>query len=189
MGRWLWRGYLHTGGNFIGRWRDTFTSEHLRGYEGAFGMVRAGDIFYPAHFPTRLEDSLGVDVSGAPPTGPLGPLATDVAQVAPALPSSALLSRSPAGPGGGTSSSARLDVDVDVHVGAGPGVGVVTASSIPVPVPVATADVIVSEGPEEGATAPAPAPASRNREIESGSEGDEQRSAKRARVITADDEE
>ena len=31
MGRWLWRGYLHTGGYLVGRWRDTFTAEHLRG--------------------------------------------------------------------------------------------------------------------------------------------------------------
>ena len=60
MGRWLWRGYIHTGGYLIGRWRDSFTPEHLRGYEGAFAMVRAGDIFYPPHFPSRMEDSLGV---------------------------------------------------------------------------------------------------------------------------------
>ncbi len=66
MGRWLWRGYLQTGGHLIGRWRDTFTAENLRGYEGAFGMVRAGDIFYPSHFPKRMEDSLGVDHSGVP---------------------------------------------------------------------------------------------------------------------------
>lgn len=31
MGRWLWRGYLHTGGYLIGRWRDTCTPEHLQG--------------------------------------------------------------------------------------------------------------------------------------------------------------
>ena len=29
-------------------------------------MVRAGDIFYPTHFPARMEDSLGVDHSGIP---------------------------------------------------------------------------------------------------------------------------
>ncbi|EIW70963.1 hypothetical protein TREMEDRAFT_27348, partial [Tremella mesenterica DSM 1558] len=40
MGKWLWRGYLHTGGYLVGRWRDTFTPENLRGYEGAFAMVR-----------------------------------------------------------------------------------------------------------------------------------------------------
>ncbi|ORY29530.1 hypothetical protein BCR39DRAFT_170415 [Naematelia encephala] len=84
MGRWLWRGYLHTGGHLIGRWRDTFTVENLRGYEGAFGMVRAGDIFYPSHFPKRMEDSLGVDHSGVPGHAP-GPV--------PAFPSQQLLSR------------------------------------------------------------------------------------------------
>ena len=31
MGRWVWRGYLQTGGHLLGRWRDTFTPEHLRG--------------------------------------------------------------------------------------------------------------------------------------------------------------
>jgi hypothetical protein len=64
MGRWLWRGYLHPGGHLLGRWRDTFTPDNLRGYEGAFGMVRAGDPFYPEHFPVRMEDSLGMDSSG-----------------------------------------------------------------------------------------------------------------------------
>ncbi|OCF32386.1 hypothetical protein I316_06056 [Kwoniella heveanensis BCC8398] len=71
MGRWLWRGYIHTGGYLVGRWRDTFTAENLRGYEGAFGMIRAGDPLYPPHFPTRLEDSLGVNQSGPP--GPPAP--------------------------------------------------------------------------------------------------------------------
>ncbi|KAL7419728.1 hypothetical protein Q5752_005644 [Cryptotrichosporon argae] len=61
MGRWLWRGYLHAGGYMIGRWRDTFTAEALRGYEGAFGMLRAGDSFYPSHFPKRMDESAGVD--------------------------------------------------------------------------------------------------------------------------------
>ncbi|WWC68735.1 uncharacterized protein I206_102669 [Kwoniella pini CBS 10737] len=63
MGRWIWRGYLHTGGYMVGRWRDTFTAENLRGYEGAFGMIRAGDPLYPDHFPKRMEDSLGVNVN------------------------------------------------------------------------------------------------------------------------------
>jgi hypothetical protein len=64
MSKWLWRGYLHTGGHLLGRWRDSVTDEHLRGksyavlytteltgpgYEGAFGMVRAGDISWPPH--------------------------------------------------------------------------------------------------------------------------------------------
>ncbi|WVF67099.1 hypothetical protein IAT40_001844 [Kwoniella sp. CBS 6097] len=69
MGRWLWRGYIHTGGYLVGRWRDTFTAENLRGYEGAFGMIRAGDPLYPSHFPTRMEDSLGVNQSGPPGPG------------------------------------------------------------------------------------------------------------------------
>lgn len=68
MGKWLWRGYLHTGGYFIGRWRDSFTPEHLRGNEGAIGMVRAGALFYPPHFPQRMEDSLGVRIPT--PNGP-----------------------------------------------------------------------------------------------------------------------
>ncbi|WWC60195.1 uncharacterized protein I303_102760 [Kwoniella dejecticola CBS 10117] len=63
MGRWIWRGYLHTGGYMVGRWRDTFTAENLRGYEGAFGMIRAGDALYPDHFPKRMEDSLGVNAN------------------------------------------------------------------------------------------------------------------------------
>ncbi|WWD16640.1 hypothetical protein CI109_101070 [Kwoniella shandongensis] len=61
MGRWLWRGYLHTGGYMVGRWRDCFTPENLRGYEGAFGLIRAGDTLYPDHFPKKMEDSLGVN--------------------------------------------------------------------------------------------------------------------------------
>ncbi|WVQ94536.1 hypothetical protein IAU59_001615 [Kwoniella sp. CBS 9459] len=69
MGRWLWRGYIHTGGYLVGRWRDTFTAENLRGYEGAFGMIRAGDPLYPSHFPARMEDSLGVNQSGPPGPG------------------------------------------------------------------------------------------------------------------------
>lgn len=67
MGRWLWRGYLHTGGHLIGRWRDTFTPENLRGYEGAFGMIRAGDVFYPPQYPTQMPDSLGVNQADALP--------------------------------------------------------------------------------------------------------------------------
>ena len=31
MSKWLWRGYLHTGGHLLGRWRDSVTDEHLRG--------------------------------------------------------------------------------------------------------------------------------------------------------------
>ncbi|WWC87780.1 uncharacterized protein L201_002672 [Kwoniella dendrophila CBS 6074] len=66
MGRWIWRGYLHTGGYMVGRWRDTFTAENLRGYEGAFGIIRAGDPLYPDHFPKRMEDSLGVNANVHP---------------------------------------------------------------------------------------------------------------------------
>lgn len=40
------------------------TADAFIGYEGPFGMVRAGDIFYPSHFPTRMEDSLGVAALG-----------------------------------------------------------------------------------------------------------------------------
>ncbi|OXG09832.1 hypothetical protein C367_07011 [Cryptococcus neoformans Ze90-1] len=59
--RWLWRGYILTGGYLVGRWRDTFTPETLRGYEGAFGLIRAGGIYYPEHFPKRMDDSAGVN--------------------------------------------------------------------------------------------------------------------------------
>jgi hypothetical protein len=41
MSKWLWRGYLHTGGHL--------TELTGPGYEGAFGMVRAGDISWPPH--------------------------------------------------------------------------------------------------------------------------------------------
>lgn len=75
MGCWLWRAYLNTGGHLIGRWRDTFTPEHLRGesetmpllivgYEGSFGMIRAGDVFYPPSYPTKMDHSLGMDSAG-----------------------------------------------------------------------------------------------------------------------------
>ncbi|KAJ1300685.1 hypothetical protein OPQ81_002332 [Rhizoctonia solani] len=39
-GRWLYKGYLVSGGNWVGRWRDTFTSERLSGYEGVFSVTR-----------------------------------------------------------------------------------------------------------------------------------------------------
>ncbi|KAG8689023.1 hypothetical protein FRC11_004281 [Ceratobasidium sp. 423] len=38
--RWLYKGYLVSGGNWVGRWRDTFTSVHLSGYEGVFSITR-----------------------------------------------------------------------------------------------------------------------------------------------------
>ncbi|CAE6473813.1 unnamed protein product [Rhizoctonia solani] len=38
-GRWLYKGYV-SGGNWVGRWRDTFTSERLSGYEGVFSVTR-----------------------------------------------------------------------------------------------------------------------------------------------------
>ncbi|KAK4685690.1 hypothetical protein P7C73_g4455, partial [Tremellales sp. Uapishka_1] len=60
--RYLWRGYLHSGGYLLGRWRDTFTPETMRGHEGAFGMIRAGEPMYPPHFPMSMEESLGVDL-------------------------------------------------------------------------------------------------------------------------------
>lgn len=40
MSKWLWRGYLHTGGHLIGRWRDSFTDEHLRGESSAASEYR-----------------------------------------------------------------------------------------------------------------------------------------------------
>ncbi|ORX36504.1 hypothetical protein BD324DRAFT_580977 [Kockovaella imperatae] len=57
LGTWLWRGYLETGGYFIGRWRDVVNPLSLQGHEGGFGMIRAGDIFYPPHYPQRMEES------------------------------------------------------------------------------------------------------------------------------------
>ncbi|KAF8707625.1 mitochondrial carrier family, partial [Rhizoctonia solani] len=39
-GRWLYKGYVVSGGNWVGRWRDTFTSELLSGYEGLFSVTR-----------------------------------------------------------------------------------------------------------------------------------------------------
>lgn len=41
-GTWLYRGYLVGGGrgNFVGRWRDTLSPDHLVGYEGCFTMGR-----------------------------------------------------------------------------------------------------------------------------------------------------
>ncbi|CAE7060182.1 unnamed protein product [Rhizoctonia solani] len=39
-GRWLYKGYIVSGGNWVGRWRDTFTSERLSGYEGVFSVTR-----------------------------------------------------------------------------------------------------------------------------------------------------
>ena len=35
----------------------------MRGYEGAWGMVRAGSPTYPAHYPKTLMESLGLNVS------------------------------------------------------------------------------------------------------------------------------
>ncbi|KDQ15929.1 hypothetical protein BOTBODRAFT_65211 [Botryobasidium botryosum FD-172 SS1] len=37
---WLYRGYITAGGNWIGRWRDTYTPEHLSAYEGIFCVNR-----------------------------------------------------------------------------------------------------------------------------------------------------
>ncbi|CUA72817.1 hypothetical protein RSOLAG22IIIB_10320 [Rhizoctonia solani] len=39
-GRWLYRGYVGSGGNWSGRWRETFTPVHLNGYEGIFSFTR-----------------------------------------------------------------------------------------------------------------------------------------------------
>ncbi|KAG8740707.1 hypothetical protein FRC10_003957 [Ceratobasidium sp. 414] len=39
-GRWLYKGYIVAGANWVGRWRDTFTAERLSGYEGVFSVTR-----------------------------------------------------------------------------------------------------------------------------------------------------
>ncbi|KAF8328231.1 uncharacterized protein EI90DRAFT_2926448, partial [Cantharellus anzutake] len=39
-GSWLYRGYILSGGIWVGRWRDTLTDEDTNGYEGAFAMTR-----------------------------------------------------------------------------------------------------------------------------------------------------
>ncbi|QRV85400.1 mitochondrial 2-oxodicarboxylate carrier [Ceratobasidium sp. AG-Ba] len=39
-GRWLYKGYIVAGSNWVGRWRETFTAEHLAGYEGVFSVSR-----------------------------------------------------------------------------------------------------------------------------------------------------
>ncbi|KAF8596940.1 hypothetical protein BDV93DRAFT_562807 [Ceratobasidium sp. AG-I] len=39
-GRWLYKGYIIAGGNWVGRWRDTFTATRLSGYEGVFSVSR-----------------------------------------------------------------------------------------------------------------------------------------------------
>lgn len=59
LGQWIWRGYIHTGGYLIGRWRDTYTPESQFGYEGPLGLVRAGDMYFPSHFPKTLAASAG----------------------------------------------------------------------------------------------------------------------------------
>jgi hypothetical protein len=63
MGKWLWRGYIHSGGHLIGRWRDTFTPEHLRGHEGPFGMVRSGDPFWPESYPSRIGGNPDINIA------------------------------------------------------------------------------------------------------------------------------
>jgi hypothetical protein len=43
MGSWLWRGYLHTGGYFLGTWRDTVAPKDEPGECGcACAPVRVG---------------------------------------------------------------------------------------------------------------------------------------------------
>ncbi|KAG8933634.1 hypothetical protein FRC02_011457 [Tulasnella sp. 418] len=37
-GQWLYRGYIHAGGNWVGRWRDTVTQLEYCGYEGVYAM-------------------------------------------------------------------------------------------------------------------------------------------------------
>ncbi|EIM90929.1 uncharacterized protein STEHIDRAFT_152613 [Stereum hirsutum FP-91666 SS1] len=38
--RWLFQGYIHAGGNFVGRWRDTQGGEAVQGLEGGFLLVK-----------------------------------------------------------------------------------------------------------------------------------------------------
>jgi len=43
-GRWLYRGYVTAGKpTLVGRWRDTFTTAEVAGYEGSFVMSRRSD--------------------------------------------------------------------------------------------------------------------------------------------------
>lgn len=69
MGSWVWRAYVNTGGYLIGRWRDTFTPLEQKGYEGPLGLIRAGDLFYPPHFPTSMAESRGVSHFEFTPSG------------------------------------------------------------------------------------------------------------------------
>ncbi|CAE6470701.1 unnamed protein product [Rhizoctonia solani] len=39
-GRWLYKGYIAPGGNWTGRWRETFTIARLNGYEGPFNVTK-----------------------------------------------------------------------------------------------------------------------------------------------------
>ncbi|BEI82092.1 hypothetical protein CcaverHIS002_0212520 [Cutaneotrichosporon cavernicola] len=74
LGQWIWRGYIHTGGYLIGRWRDTYTPESQFGYEGPLGMVRAGDMYYPSHFPKSMAASTGTTkLDFGPDGGTQGP--------------------------------------------------------------------------------------------------------------------
>ncbi|CAE7109926.1 unnamed protein product [Rhizoctonia solani] len=40
LGYWLFKGYIASGGNWVGRWRDTNTPEQLNGYEGLFSFTK-----------------------------------------------------------------------------------------------------------------------------------------------------
>lgn len=42
-GRWIYRGYVVSGGNFVGRWRDCVTPEQYVGYEGTFSLSKRVD--------------------------------------------------------------------------------------------------------------------------------------------------
>jgi hypothetical protein len=39
-------------------------ADSVLGYEGAFGIIRAGDVFYPDHFPKSMSESRGIIASG-----------------------------------------------------------------------------------------------------------------------------
>ena len=64
-GRWLYRGYVISGGSLVGRWRDTHSPIDMNGYEGTF-LVRphscflelvADDVLCTADVATSLNES------------------------------------------------------------------------------------------------------------------------------------
>ena len=39
-GKWIYRGYIHGGQNFVGRWRHVAYDVHAPGYEGPFTLSK-----------------------------------------------------------------------------------------------------------------------------------------------------